>query len=54
VGEGGVTEPTYLLCDQLRTVDGRRLTRRCGSVDRRYVEQVLAQVNYFLSPEPEA
>lgn len=51
-GEGGVTETTYLLCDQLRTVDATRLIRRCGAADRRYVEQVLTQVHYFLTPEP--
>lgn len=53
-GEGGVAEPTYLICDQLRTVDKKRLVRWCGAVDRRYVKDVLAQVHYFLTPEPEA
>jgi mRNA-degrading endonuclease toxin of MazEF toxin-antitoxin module len=52
-GEGGVTEETYLLCDQLRTVDSVRMIRRCGAVDPRYVKQVLTLVHYFLTLEPE-
>ncbi|HET6233228.1 MAG TPA: type II toxin-antitoxin system PemK/MazF family toxin [Longimicrobiaceae bacterium] len=48
-GEGGVERETYLLCDQLRTVDSVRMRRRCGNVDARYLGQVLTIVRYFLT-----
>jgi mRNA interferase MazF len=48
-GEGGLTDETYLLCDQLRTVSTVRFFRRIGAVDPKYVKQVLTQVHYFLS-----
>lgn len=32
-GEGGLRDDTYLLCDQLRTVDVVRFIRRIGAVD---------------------
>lgn len=50
-GEGGLPEETYLLCDQLRTIDSARLVRRYGTVEKRYVAQVLTQVRYFLTEE---
>lgn len=48
-GEGGLTDETYLLCDQLRTVSTVRFFRRIGVADPKYVKQVLTQIHYFLS-----
>jgi mRNA interferase MazF len=48
-GEGGLPNDTYLLCDQLRTVDPVRCMRRIGAVDPKYVKQTLALLHYFLS-----
>lgn len=51
-GEAGLPEETYLLCDQLRTIDAVRMSFRYGAVQPRYVTQVLTQVHAFLTPEP--
>lgn len=48
-GEGGLPDDTYLLCDQLRTVDAVRFMRRIGAVDPKYVKQTLSLLHYFLS-----
>lgn len=48
-GEGGLRDDTYLLCDQLRTVDVVRFIRRIGAVDPKYLKQTLALLHYFLS-----
>lgn len=48
LGVGGLEKTTWFLCDQLRTVDRRRLRRYVGEVDRKYVLQVLTHVRYFL------
>lgn len=48
-GHGGLPEATYLLCDQLRTVDHARLIRRVGDIAPKYLSQVLSLLHYFLS-----
>lgn len=52
-GEGGLEADTYLLCDQLRTVDAVRFIRRMGTASRAYLEQTLAQVGFFLTVPPD-
>jgi mRNA-degrading endonuclease toxin of MazEF toxin-antitoxin module len=51
-GHAGLPEETYLLCDQLRTVDAVRFWRRYGTADPKYLRQVLTQVHFFLSMNP--
>jgi mRNA interferase MazF len=50
-GEAGLTAETYLICDQLRTVDSIRMSRRLGTVKPKYVRQVWTHLSDFLAPE---
>jgi mRNA interferase MazF len=47
-GHGSLLADTYFLCDQVRTVSVERLRRLVGSVDQRFVREVLAQYRFFL------
>jgi mRNA interferase MazF len=48
-GTAGLPEDTWFLCDQLRTVDARRLLRRFGDIERKYLRQILTQSRFFLT-----
>jgi len=40
-GEGGLNVPSIILCDQLRTVDKRRITKRLG----RFSDSIMKEVD---------
>jgi mRNA interferase MazF len=46
--EGGLTQESYALCDQVRTISTARLVRRMGRVQDKYVAQVLTYVKFLL------
>ncbi len=46
--EGGLTEDSYILCDQIRTVSTDRLIRRLGRVQDKRITQVLGHIRFFL------
>ena len=47
-GAGGLEHDTWFLCDQLRTVDRKRLWRYVGTAEIKYLRQVLTQATFFL------
>lgn len=48
-GVGGLPRDTWFLCDQLRTIDRRRLRRRVGLTELEYLRKVVEQATSFLS-----
>lgn len=47
-GNGGLERDTWFTCDQLRTVDRKRLRRYLGKPDPKYLRQALTQARFFL------
>jgi mRNA interferase MazF len=51
-GVAGLDQDTFFQCAQVRTVSEERFSRRIGSVERKYLQQVLTQVGFCLSLPP--
>lgn len=47
-GNGGLERDTGFTCDQLRTVDRKRLRRYLGKPDPKYLRQAVTQARFFL------
>lgn len=47
--EGGVTAPSFILTNQIRTLSQGRMHRRRGSLGRERVSQVLDTIGFFLA-----
>jgi mRNA interferase MazF len=52
-GVANLDADTYFQCGQIRTVSEGRFRRCIGSVERKYLQQVLTQVGFILSLPPE-
>lgn len=47
-GEGGLAEPSWILCDQIRTLDHGRLRRRVGAVSAETLRDIGRLVSVLL------
>ncbi|MFH1117687.1 MAG: type II toxin-antitoxin system PemK/MazF family toxin [Pseudomonadota bacterium] len=48
VGAGGLTRDSVVLCEQIRVIDKRRVTRVLGHLDDLYMEQVAGALRTIL------
>jgi mRNA interferase MazF len=48
-GDGGTTKDSYVLCDQIRTVDQRRLRQVYGNLSEPTIERVAAALKVSLA-----
>ena len=47
-GIGGLKEDSVLLCEQIRVIDKRRLIRRIGSMDQKFLNEVIKSLKIIL------
>jgi mRNA interferase MazF len=50
--EGGLRAPSYALCDQIRSVSSRRLSRRIGRVSTLVLEEIVTTLSLLLAIPP--
>ena len=48
-GEGGLTKDSVIQCEQIRTIDKRRITRKLGSVDSNCLQEVEEAIKITLA-----
>ena len=48
-GEGGLTKDSVIQCEQIRTIDKRRITRKLGSVNKDCLQKVEEAIKISLA-----
>jgi len=48
-GEGGLTKDSVIQCEQIRTIDKRRITRKLGSVNNNCLQKVEEAIKITLA-----
>jgi mRNA interferase MazF len=51
IDDGGLTRPSWAMCEAVRSVSARRLGAVIGSADRATTEAVIRQVGRWLEPD---
>jgi mRNA interferase MazF len=46
--EGGLSQTSYIICDQLRTVSKERLGKRFGAISRNVLQEVERRLKFML------